>query len=300
MFARFDLLALYRRRSTKFVLAFFVSVVAITAVAFTVRAWRDKKNSAFTANTSQPSARNETKRIKRTRLWPQFQTALQALGDRLEAPGKERLILTGTIIRSSGNIGGTPMRMIVELGDKFRLEERVGDNIRVTTFDGEKQTGLERSDGEIRDERDEDEIESLIFDGVDHLFSGQMAGLAKREIGAYLRPDQGALANYAGPYYNVYEVMDRISHTSTNRIQRKLYYFNAKTSLPEIIHYQVKRTRGLLNVEVRLSDWQSFNGQLIPGTFTRLENGAEVLKLRVDAASIQATANDGIFSITTY
>jgi hypothetical protein len=300
MFAWLDLSALYRRRSAKLIFAFFLAVVAVTAVAFTVRARRDKKSSAFTANTSQPSARNEIKRIKRTRLWPQFQTTLQALGDRLEVPGKERLILTGTISRSSGNVDGIPMRMIVELGDKFRLEERLGDKIRVTAFDGEKQIGLERSDGEIRDERDEDEIESLIFDGVDHLFSGQMAGMAKREIGVSLQPDQGALANYAGSYYNVYEVMDRISYTPANRIQRKLYYFNTNTSLPEIIRYQVKRARGLLNVEVRLSDWHSFNGQLIPGTFTRLENGAETLKLRGDAASIQATVNDGVFSITAY
>jgi hypothetical protein len=297
MFTPFALSALSRRRSAKFVLAFLAAVVAITLVAFTARVRRDKKGSEFAAKTSQPPARNEAKRVKQARLWPQFQSALQALGDRLEVTGKERLIVTGTIRRNSGKVDGTPMRMIVELPDKFRLEEHLGNKIRVTTFDGEKQNGLERSDEEIRDERDEDEIESLIFDGVDHLFSGQMAGLAKREIGVYLQPNHATFANYIGPYYNVYEVIDRITHTVANRMQRKLYYFNAKTSLPEIIRYQVERGRGSLNVEVRLADWQNFNGQLIPKTFTRLENGAEALKLNVDAAGVQAAADDDIFSI---
>jgi hypothetical protein len=294
---RFDLSALFRRRSAKFVLAFLAAVAAITAVTFTVRVRRDEKGSVFTTNNSQPRPRNDVKRVKQVRLWPQFQSTLRALGDRLEAPGKERLILTGTIRRNSGKAGGTPMRMIVELPDKFRLEEQLGNKIRVTAFDGERQTRLERSDEDIRDERDEDEIESLIFDGIDHLFSGQMAGLAKREIGAYLQPNHTTFANYVGPYYNVYEVVDRITHTAANRMQRKLYYFNAKTSLPEIIRYQVERGRGPLNIEVRFADWHNFNGQLIPKTFTRLENGAEALKLSVDAASIQATADDSMFSI---
>lgn len=91
--------------------------------------------------------------------------------------------------------------------------------------------------------------------------------------------------------------MDRITHAFTHRSQRKLYYFNAETSLPEIIRYKIERSRGSLNVEVRLTDWQKFDGQLIARTFTRLENDAEALALKINAASIQPTANDGIFSI---
>jgi hypothetical protein len=124
-----------------------------------------------------------------------------------------------------------------------------------------------------------------------------MAGLAKREIGQYLQPNHTTFANYTGPYYNVYEVIDRITHTATNRTQRKLYYFNTKTSLPEIVRYRVDRGRGTLNVEVRLDDWHNFNGQFIPKTFTRLENGDEALKLSIDAAIVQATVNDGMFSV---
>jgi hypothetical protein len=52
-----------------------------------------------------------------------------------------------------------------------------------------------------------------------------------------------------------------------------------------------------LNVEVRLDDWHNFNGQFIPKTFTRLENGDEALKLSIDAAIVQATVNDGMFSV---
>ncbi|MEK7833241.1 MAG: hypothetical protein AAB401_19280 [Acidobacteriota bacterium] len=255
-------------------------------------------NATLASQTPQPPVVNQARRVKRVRLWPQFQNSLQALGDRLEATGKERLILMGTIKRNSAKAGEVVTRLIVEMPDKLRLEEQIGNTIQITTFDGEKQDGLKRSDAAISDERDEDEIESLIFDGVEHLFSGQMAGLAKREIGVYLQPNQPAVANYTGPYYNVYEVMDRITLLApAQRMQRKLYYFNAETSLPEIIRYQVKRSRGLLNVEIRLTDWQKLNGQFIPGTFIRLENDVEVLQLKVNAAGVQPTANDGIFTI---
>ncbi len=286
----------------KIVLAAFGICLLLIAVTMALVPSSELRNlfsadASITTKTLQPPARTQAKRVKRVLLWPQFQNTLQALGNRFEAVGKERLILSGTIRRNSGRAVETPMRLVIELPDRFRLEEQIGNGLRVTTFDGEKQDGLKRSDGNVSDERDVDEIESLIFDSVEHLFSGQMEGLAKREIGTYLQPNEKAVANYAGPYYNVYEVMDRITHTPTQRAQRKLYYFNAGTSLPEIIRYRIERGRGSLNVEIRLADWQNFNGQLIPKTFTRLENDAEALQLRVTAASVQPTANDGIFSI---
>lgn len=254
----------------------------------------------FSAGAEPPAQRpvtQATKRVKRPLLWPQFQKTLLALGDRFEVPGKERLILSGTIRRISANSGVVPMRMIVEMPDRFRLEEQIGNQLRLTTFDGETREGAKRFDGEIQGEQEEDELESLIFDGVEHLFAGQMAGLAKREIGQFLQPGQTTSATYTGPYYNVYEVMDRITHTSTARIQRKLYYFNVNTSLPEIIRYQVERSRGLLRVEVRLDDWQSVGGQTIPGTFVRSENDTEVLRLSLTGAVIQAATDDGIFTV---
>jgi hypothetical protein len=285
----------------KIVLAAFGICIMLIAVTMALVPGSGLRNllsaDASATKTLQPPARNQIKRIKRVLLWPQFQNTLQAMGNRLEAVGKERLILVGAIRRNSARAVETPMRMVIEMPDRFRLEEQIGNGVRVTTFDGEKQDGLKRSDGNISDESDVDEIESLIFDGVEHLFSGQMEGLAKREIGVYLQPNENAVANYAGPYYNVYEVMDRITHAFAHRSQRKLYYFNAETSLPEIIRYQIERSRGSLNVEIRFTDWQKFDGQLIARTFTRLENDTEVLALRINAASIQPTANDGIFSI---
>ena len=61
--------------------------------------------------------------------------------------------------------------------------------------------------------------------------------------------------------------------------------------------FQIVPFRGTLNVEVRLADWHNFNGQFIPKTFTRLENGDEALKLSIDAAIVQATVDDGMFLV---
>ncbi len=277
-------------------LALFLAVVIGFSYGFSRKSLFSANASLIAANMQSPS-NSERKRVKRVRLWAQFQNTLQALGDRLETEGKERLILTGTIKRNSAKAGEIPARMIVELPDKLRLEEQIGNKLRVTTFDGEKQGGLKRSDDNGQGEQDDDELESLIFDGPEHLFSGQMAGLAKREIGAFLQPNGGASSSYVGPFYNVYEISDLITHGATSRVQRKLYYFNAKTALPEIVQYQIERGRGSLKVELRLADWQSFSGQMIPKTFARFENGAEVLKLNVSNATIQAAVNDGIFTI---
>jgi hypothetical protein len=289
MFARFDLSAMSRRRSAKFVLAFFASVVAVTTVTFTARAWRDKKGFASKQDAvaaQQSPALNATGHVRRGLLWPQLRPMSEALGDRLERPGKERLVLIGALRRASKKNEDRPARLILEFPDRLRLEER--DGVTVYNNDFASSNGVLK-----RNERDE--VESLLFDFVDHFFASQMRGDATRFLGSRFRPDDGANPNYTGPFYELYEVTDRIAIEKEVREQQKFYYFNSDTLLLERVRYQIERDGEPVDVEVLIGGWRKVDGQQIPGVITRTEGGAPVLSLSITSAAVGGRQNDGIF-----
>jgi hypothetical protein len=289
MFARFDLSALSRRISAKFALAFLAAIVVITAVTFTVRAWRDKKGSAAKQDVvaALPTpALSAINYVRRGLLWPQLRPMSRALGDRLEKPGKERLILVGAMRRASKRNENRPTRLILEFPDRLRLEEQ--DGVTVYNKDFASSNG-------VLEKNEQDEVESLLFDFVDHFFAAQMQGAATRFLGSRFRLDDGANPNYTGPYYEVYQVTDRIAVKQEVREQPKLYLFNSDTLLLERVRYQVERDGEAVEVEVLISGWRKVDGQQIPGAITRTENGAPVLALSITSAAIGGKLNDGIF-----
>jgi hypothetical protein len=290
MFARFDLSALLRRCSAKFVLAFLAPVVAITAVTFTARAWRDKKGSASKQDTvaAQPApALNAPGYVRRGRLWPQLRPVSEALGDRLEKPGKERLILIGALRRASKKNENRPARLLLEFPDRLRLEEQDG----VTVYNN---NDFSSSSGVLK-KNEQEEVESLLFDFVDHFFATQMQGAATRFLGSRFRLDDGKNPHYAGPFYDLYQVTDRIAVEKKVREQPKLYFFNSDTLLLERVRYKVERDGAPIRVEVTISGWRKVGGQQIPNNITRTEDGAPVLSLSITSAAVGIKQNDGIF-----
>ncbi|MGH9754035.1 MAG: hypothetical protein ACREA2_14760 [Blastocatellia bacterium] len=290
MFARFDLSALSRRRSAKFVLAFFVAVVAVALVSFTARAWRDKKGSASKQDpvaAQPPPALNTTGYVRRGRLWPQLRPMSEALGDRLEKPGKERLILIGALRRASKKNENRPTRLVLEFPDRLRLEEQDG----VTVYND---ADFASSNGVLK-KNERGEVESLLFDFVDHFLAAQMQGAATRFLGSRFRLDDGANPHYAGPFYELYQVTDRISVNQEVHEQPKLYFFNSDTFLLERVRYQIERAGEPVEIEVLISGWRKVGGQQIPGAIIRTENGAPVLALSITSAEIGAKRSDGMF-----
>src|SRR5262249_28920396 len=197
MFARFDTSALSRRRPAKFVLALLVAVIVITLMTFTARAWRDKKGSVAkqgaVAAQPTPPPLNVDSYVRRARLWPQLRETLNALGDRLEKPGKERLILVGTL-RRQNNSQAIPFRLFLEPPRRMRLEEQ-GARPRVSGFDGGEGWAL----GAALSDADQEIIETLVFDSADQFFLAQTQGFATRALGRRFRLDDGGTPNYTGP-----------------------------------------------------------------------------------------------------
>lgn len=284
-----------RLHAAKVACASLAAIATVTLVTFTARAWwrttSPAANQAGAASQPTPAA-NAAGYVRSARLWPSLREALGALGDRLEKPGKERLTLLGTISRSSTSPTETfPIRLILEIPDRMRLEEQVGPQVRITIFDGQKVVKA----GGLPIQSDEDLVETLVFDSADHFFFGQMQGLGTRFLGPRFRP-YGAAANYSGPFYDLYQVTDRITVGPVAREQHKLYKFNSDTLLLEQVRYELKRNGVPLNVEVRLTGWQKVQGQQVLGSITRRENGAPTLTLAIISASVGPRVADGIFT----
>jgi hypothetical protein len=292
MFAQFDLSALFRRRSAKFALAFLAAIVAITLATFTARAWRNKNGSAARrdAVATQPiPAVKATGYVSRPYLWPRLRDAVRALGDRVEKPGKERLILTGQMSRASRGSNKLDVRLILEFPNKLRLEEQD----RVTTYDGIALGSSASAMGKA----EEDDIESLLFDSAEQFFIGQMQRQGTRELGSGFRAENTGIGNGGVTFYDIYQMVEQRSLKKDVRHQSKFYYFNSATMLLEKVSYQIERDGKPAKVEVRISGWKKVDGQQVPGKIARLVNGAPILELDITSAALGPASPDGIFNI---
>src|SRR5215475_8255003 len=115
------LLACIRRRlfrltpAAVIIVAMFIVIVVIGVSARALRAGKaaiEKKDAP--APRQAPPPRNNGNYIAPSRLWTPLRGVLNALGDRLEKPGKERLMIIGSLTRRNAE-SSTPFRLTTEL-----------------------------------------------------------------------------------------------------------------------------------------------------------------------------------------
>jgi hypothetical protein len=209
---------------------------------------------------------------------------LNALGNRLEKPGQERVSLVGTW-RVAGTAQLREFAATLEFPDKLRLTVG-GPQNRVITFDGQQSKGTAD---------DLDLVETLAYDSAEHFFAAQMQGNAMRFLGSRFRTDDGSTPDYDGPYFDIYKIADHIK-TSEQERAAKLYYFNSETLLLDRVTYDVNRGGSEINVETKLSDWRVVDGQQVARRIERFENGKSVFVLTIRSAGLGRRADDGIFA----
>jgi hypothetical protein len=219
----------------------------------------------------------------RGRLRSHLREALTTLGDRLERPGKERLMLVGTL-KLPSQASGLPFQAVWELPGRLRIETAG----RVLTANGQILTG-------IVTHTDEALVETFLYDTAEHFFLGQSEGLGTRFLGPRFRLDDGTTADYRDGYYDVYEVIDAVRLGSQVRMQPKLYYVNSETLLLEWAAYQSNRDSSGTKVAVQFGNWRRGDGQSVPGRIVRLENGQAVFTVTVTSAITGPRQNDGLF-----
>src|SRR5262245_6146630 len=266
--------------------------MVVTVIGIAGSYWKARSRKA--AVQVDLSAAHGPEYLRGGALPTKLREAVSALGNRLEVPGNERLLLLGTISRPA--LSETlPVRMITEFPDQLRLEEQVGDQLRVTGFGDH---GIWKTGAVLRPEN-KDEIETLLYDSVEHFFAGQACGFMIRPLGSGFRLDDGRTANYTEPFYDLYQMDDQLVTEKPAVIRPKLYYFNSATLLLERVRYRITRNGAPVNVETLIGGWQKVGSQHAPGKITRLENNTPVMILTVTAASLNPRVADGIFNNPT-
>lgn len=255
------------------------SLLTITVTGFAAYAVRQNIQSNKTAQTADGNF--PQKFLKASRLWPRLRDAQAQLGERFIKAGQERLVLNGTMSRDGA--AKSLVRIILERPGKVRVEEAG----KASVFNGE---GLVSS--KTLNQADENELESLLYDTADHFFEGQKEGYATRFLGERFRANSTTSADYAGPFYDIYQVGDQVGLKKEKRIQTKLYLLNSDTLLLDRIRYETEQGT---KIEVQLNNWQKSGDLIVPGEVVRFEDGRPVFTLTVVAATAGPKLSDGIF-----
>jgi len=251
--------------------ALLIVALALSAIAFAAadRIRRPKVTVAKPLTHQNPPKSANANRgiyVRRSLLPPKLAWNLNALGDRLEKPGKERVTIAGTLTRSSDS-QGSEFQAVLEFPDQIRLTIQQGIQSRVITFDGAQLKAV----GKPLESGEQNLVESLMYDTADHFFASQTQGCALRFLGARFRTDDGSSAKYSGPYYDIYQVSDRLATAEGKREQTKLYYFNSDTLLLERVSYRTNRNGLAVKIEDVMGGWQKEQGQQVARTIERFE-----------------------------
>lgn len=199
-------------------------------------------------------------RIRPTRLSPQLRVPFTVLGDRLAKRGKERLSSVGTMSRSGASL---PVMVECEFPNLLRVAGQAGVLI---SFNARLS-----ADRQIAGQEDA-LVETLFFDAADYFFVAQLRGAATRFLGARISLSEEARAT--GLFYDVYEVTDHSRGGSSPRTKR--YFFNSDTQLLEVVRYESDKAGTKSSVETHFGGWRKMQGQQVPATIMRLENGQTI------------------------
>jgi len=268
-----------------------VTVLTVLTYAASAKLRGSKTADAKTQNLANPSSVKRAAYVRRSSLSPKLVWHLDALGDRLEKPGRERLSITGTLARAKDSQTEAVVS-VFEFPDRLRLTIQKGAQTRVILFDGEPA----RSAANSLDTAEQDLIETLVYGTAEHFFATQMQGMATRFLGSRFRIDDGSSADYSGPYYEVYKVADRVKTSLDEREQLKLYYFHSETLLLERVSYEINRNGSIVNVEERIGGWTKEQDQQVARRIERFENGELIFVLTVHTSGLSSRADDGIFA----
>ncbi|HKO44156.1 MAG TPA: hypothetical protein VJU84_12845 [Pyrinomonadaceae bacterium] len=244
------------------ILIFIIFVTGVAAVIASRRVSSSKKNPPpVVAQSRTPVHTGYPDRIHASRLRPQVRVLLGALGSRLSERGKERVTRAGTLTHGSAS---QPIVVVHEFPNRFSV---TGNKGVLVSFDARARAGVS-GDAETRAL-----LESVFYDSAESFFIAQWRGAATRFLGARAN----AVESGDGPVYDIYEVIDEAASRGAGQPTTKRYFFNSDTQLLEIVRYQNERDGQSISVETRFGDWRKIDGQHVPGSVTRLENGRVVL-----------------------
>lgn len=208
-----------------------------------------------------------------------------ALGSRVAGPGKERVAMTGTLLR--GAVTST-VAMTWEHPGRFRFEESGGRG-RSITIDRSSVNGRAAIDDD-----DEDVLESFGLDTAEEFLYSAFDTRAARLLGQRFRiRDETGF----GSEVDVFEFPSEIRGRRDQAQRVKLVMFDSATGLLRRIAYTVRKGNQSLRIETVYGNYSLVDGNLLPGEIRRLEASRETLRFTRSAASIVARQADSAFRI---
>ena len=213
---------------------------------------------------------------------------LQPLGDRVTLASKQQLAITATLADSSEK---SSVSIQVQQPNKV-LIQRAGAKAATLSWDG----ATSRSTSAAPRKDEDDLLETFASDFPDAFFSAVMSGGGVRLLGQGFRP---AARDYAGPAWDVFELLVGAGVRRSGQTQVKRFYFDHATRLLGSTRYNLTTAgsgpSGTVWVETHYSSWRELSGTLLPTRVERYEGGA--LRFAIDVTNVTARAkdNDNIF-----
>jgi hypothetical protein len=198
----------------------------------------------------------------------------QALGDRLEKSGNERISLTGTLVDSSGS---NSVKLVIEKGGKVKIDKS-SKNIK---FDGQ-------SFSSNLNQNDKDLLESFSDDLPDTLIEAVASGNGFRFLGQRFIDKKGESCDY-------YDAPTPAKINTSSAPQLRRYCFDSNTKLLSWVQYQSGNGKNASIVETHFSDWTVIKGQAVAGTVSRIKNGTPVFTFQAKDKDVSASADDNLF-----
>jgi len=208
---------------------------------------------------------------------------------RLQGPGNERLVMTGTIIRAATS--GT-FTLTSQIPNMIRLDVTESGGTRTVGFDGAQSwvsagADLQASDADL--------LETVTYDMAEQLFLMFQEHSPVRTLGYNFGLSPNVGKKYVGPAYGVFVVPTSVRVTVPPRFQNKYYLLNAGTQLIDRVQYTNATDKTA--VVVLVEAWMQVQGNTVPKTIRRLENGIEVVNMTVNSATLMPGLVDTTFCV---
>jgi hypothetical protein len=214
---------------------------------------------------------------------------LTAIGNRVQATGQERLTLAGTYIGSNGT---QSIQIVWQVPGEI-LINFLGGAAHTIVFNG----STTATNGATPSAADNDLVESLADDRAEALlYNLRFGSVAMRILGGQFRP-AGVGAAYAGPFYDIFQTLGRVSSRSDKPTRQKQYLFDSAAHTLVEARYQTTNSGAAAFAETVYSGWSLSNGQSVPGQIVRRENEATVFTIQVTSSQVGPALNDGLFTV---
>ncbi len=207
-----------------------------------------------------------------------------ALGDRVQKPGNERVIMTGSLSRSGVS---STAQIILEMPGLLRIDETGGKG-KSLVYNLGSLMGASAVDDD-----DEGLAESFQNDTAETFLSKFGPGSSVRHLGDRFKV-KGETG--FGAEVDIYEVVSSVGVKRDKQTVTKRYMFDSSSGLLRRVVYRTLQSGKTVTVQTVLSSYSTVGAYLLPGKISRLVDGAEVFAFTRSGAAVQSAGKDNAFA----